>query len=83
MTKSSTRRGEVLSRLTGERRSGEVGVPRSLSFAFGGVIRYLDMGGQLRGDQYEYVRKMIAATYALKIRDKALIRKREALIGIL
>ena len=47
--------------------------------AFGGVLSYLNLGGQLTGEQYEYLRDMIAETRALKVSDKKLIVRRAEL----
>lgn len=47
--------------------------------AFGGVLSFLKMGGQLTGEQYEYLRDMIAETRVLKISDKRLISRRAEL----
>ena len=47
--------------------------------AFGGVLRFLEMGGQLSGEQSEYLRDMIAETRTLKIADKRLIGVRAEL----
>ncbi|MEC9433448.1 MAG: SIR2 family protein [Pseudomonadota bacterium] len=46
---------------------------------FDGVIRYLDGGGQLSGEQNEKLRDMIAATHRIKSKDRGLIRLRERL----
>ena len=46
---------------------------------FGGVLRYLKMGGQLTGEQYEKLRDMVATTYELKIRDRNLKELRDTL----
>lgn len=50
---------------------------------FKGVLRYVELGGQLSGDQYERLRAMVATTHALKIRDKGLIARRTELSAIL
>ena len=47
--------------------------------AFGGVLSFLKIGGQLTGEQYEYLRDMVAETRALKISDKRLISRRAEL----
>lgn len=50
---------------------------------FGGVLRYVEMGGQLSGDQYEKLRDMVATTRALKMKDRKLLGLREALSNLL
>ncbi len=50
---------------------------------FGGVLRYVQMGGQLSGGQYEKLRDMAATTRALKIKDRKLNEFREALSSLL
>lgn len=47
--------------------------------AFGGVLTFLQMGGQLTGEQHEYLRDMIAETRVLKVSDKRLIGLRAEL----
>ncbi|AWZ21069.1 Hypothetical protein RAK1035_2361 [Roseovarius sp. AK1035] len=49
------------------------------TIAFGGVLKFLEMGGQLSGEQSEYLRDMIAETRTLKIADKRLIGVRSKL----
>ena len=46
---------------------------------FGGVLSYIQMGGQLSGVQYEKLRDMVATTHLLKIRDRKLAELRETL----
>ena len=50
---------------------------------FGGVLRFLNMGGQLSGERYERLRNMVATTHSLKIRDRRLTGLREALSKII
>jgi len=46
---------------------------------FGGVLSYLTMGGQLSGEQYEFLRDMVSESHSLKIRDKWLFSLRKRL----
>ncbi|WP_416883027.1 hypothetical protein [Marivita sp.] len=51
--------------------------------AFGGVLKFLEIGGQLSGEQSECLRDMIAETRTLKVSDKRLIGLRAELEGAL
>ena len=46
---------------------------------FGGVLSYLGAGGQLTGEQYEYLRDMVSETHRLKVKDRRLRDLREKL----
>jgi len=50
---------------------------------FKGVIKFLDAGGQLTGEQYERLRDMVADTHALKIKDTRLADLRTQLNDVL
>ena len=43
---------------------------------FSGVLKFLEMGGRLTGQQYEKLRDMVATTHSLKIKDRKLIQLR-------
>ena len=50
---------------------------------FAGVLKYLDMGGQLNGAQYERLREMVQATHRHNFKEKNLIEKRGLIEAVL
>lgn len=50
---------------------------------FAGVLKFLDMGGQLTGAQYEKLREMVQATHRHHFKERNLIEMRGLIEAVL